>query len=34
VARPSGIVWDDLDAAKVASIPALAARAAGRLTPR
>ena len=34
VARPSGIVWEDLDAAKVASIPALAARAAGRLTPR
>ncbi len=34
VARPVGIVWEDVDAAKVASIPALAARAAARLTPR
>ena len=29
--RPPGILWDHLDAAKVAAIPALAARASGRL---
>ena len=29
--RPKGILWDHLDAAKVAAIPALAARAPGRL---
>jgi 5-formyltetrahydrofolate cyclo-ligase len=29
--RPQGILWDHLDAAKVAAIPALAARAPGRL---
>ncbi|WP_308315525.1 5-formyltetrahydrofolate cyclo-ligase [Streptomyces sp. ISL-100] len=28
--RPSGLVWEDLDADKIASIPALAARAPGR----
>src|SRR5215211_204086 len=30
--RPQGILWDHLDAAKVAAIPALAARAPGRAT--
>ncbi|MEU7488085.1 5-formyltetrahydrofolate cyclo-ligase [Streptomyces sp. NPDC042319] len=28
--RPAGLVWEDLDAEKIASIPALAARATGR----
>jgi 5-formyltetrahydrofolate cyclo-ligase len=28
--RPKGLLWDHLDAAKVAAIPALAARASGR----
>ncbi len=32
-ARPRGIVWEDLDAAKIASIPALRARSAGRSFP-
>jgi len=32
--RPRGIVWHDLDAAKIASIPALAARAAAGLNRR
>jgi hypothetical protein len=28
--RPKGLLWDHLDAARVAAIPALAARASGR----
>ena len=28
--RPKGLLWDHLDAAKIAAIPALAARAPGR----
>lgn len=33
VARPQGILWEDLDAAKIASIPVLAARSRARQQP-